>query len=67
MSSPMNIQGMQFGLQQDAAINQQGVLLELEELLLKFIRKNEEPRRAKMIFKMKERKLILLYIVIKTT
>lgn len=43
----MNIQGMKFGLQHDAAINQQGVLLELEELLLKFIRKNEEPEEPR--------------------
>lgn len=35
--------------------------------LLKFIRKNEEPRIAKLIFKMKKGRLTLLHIVIKTT
>lgn len=43
-------------------------MLEPEELLLKFIRKNEEPRIARLIFKkMKKGRLTLLHIVIKTT
>lgn len=68
-SSPMkSIQRKHFGLQHDAALNRQDVLLESEELLLKFIRKNEEPRIAKLIFKkMKKGRLTLLHIVIKST
>lgn len=49
-----SIQEMQFELQHGVSIKQQGVLLELEELLLKFIWKNKEPRISKMIFKMME-------------
>ena len=54
-----SIQGIKFG-------SQQGVLLELEDLLLKFIWKNKDPRIAETIFKMKKGTVILPHIVIKT-
>lgn len=63
-----SIQEMQFGLQHGVSTNQQVVLLELEELLFKFIWKNKEPSISKMIFKMmKKGGVILSHIVIKTT
>lgn len=59
---------MQFELQHGVSIKQQGVSLELEELLLKFIWKNKEPRISKMIFKvMKKGRVILPHTVINTT
>lgn len=42
---------MQLVLQHGVAINQQGVLLEIKELLLKFTWKNKVSRIVKMIFK----------------
>lgn len=59
---------MQFELQHGVSIKQQGVSLELEELLLKFIWKNKEPRISKMIFKtMKKGRVILPQMVINST